>query len=64
VRDALQTEGLAVEYVELVDPEDLAPVTDATPDAVLALAARAGRTRLIDNIVLGAGLAADRVVEA
>lgn len=62
VREALRTAGLTVEYVELVDPERLAPLATATPEAVLALAARAGRTRLIDNIVLGDGLAADRVV--
>jgi pantoate--beta-alanine ligase len=55
-----RTAGLAVEYVELVDPHRLAPVTTATPDAVLAVAARAGRTRLIDNIVIGDGIAPDR----
>jgi pantoate--beta-alanine ligase len=62
VERRLRAAGLAVEYVELVDPDRLAPRTAAAPDSVLAVAARAGSTRLIDNIVLGAGLAADRVV--
>jgi len=48
-----------VEYVEAVDPERLEPVTTATGDTLLALAARLGRTRLIDNIILGRGLAED-----
>jgi len=60
----LSVAGLEVEYVELVDPDRLQPLVTATPDAVLALAARAGRTRLIDNIVLGDGLAADLVAHA
>lgn len=64
VRRVLEAAGLAVEYVELVDPERLAPLRQAAADAVLALAARAGPTRLIDNIVLGAGLAADSIVPA
>jgi pantoate--beta-alanine ligase len=48
-----------LEYVEAVDPERLEPVTTARADTLLALAARLGPTRLIDNIVLGRGLAED-----
>ena len=48
-----------VEYVEAVDPERLEPVSTASADTLLALAARLGPTRLIDNIVLGPGLAED-----
>jgi pantoate--beta-alanine ligase len=48
-----------LEYVEAVDPERLEPVTTARADTLLALAARLGPTRLIDNIVVGRGLAAD-----
>lgn len=59
VRRELADNGLAVEYVEAVDPDGLAPVSVLTPDTLLAVAARVGHTRLIDNIVLGAGLAAD-----
>lgn len=59
VRRALVRAGLQVEYVEAVDPDTLAPVGEVADATVLALAARAGNTRLIDNIPLGAGLAAD-----
>jgi pantoate--beta-alanine ligase len=45
--------ALAVDYLELVDP---GPFTAVPPDyagpAVLAVAARAGTTRLIDNVPL------------
>jgi pantoate--beta-alanine ligase len=41
-----------VEYVECVDPDSLAPVSTLTGPALLALAARLGATRLIDNVVL------------
>lgn len=44
-----------LEYVELRDADDLTPVTAATArPIVLAVAARVGSTRLIDNVVLGA----------
>jgi pantoate--beta-alanine ligase len=64
LRQALSAAGLAVEYVELVDADRLQPLATATTDSVLALAARAGATRLIDNIVLGDGLAADLIAQA
>jgi len=51
--------ALEVEYVEAVDPDRLAPVDAVDADTILALAARAGRTRLIDNVILGQGTAAD-----
>lgn len=43
-----------LEYLELVDPETLQPVDriEAGSSARLALAARVGKTRLIDNILL------------
>jgi pantothenate synthetase len=50
--------GLAVEYIAVVEPETLAPVTHVDSGTVVALAARAGATRLIDNIVLGEELRA------
>ena len=59
-RAALAAEpALEVEYLEAVDPDRLAPVDAVEADTILALAARAGRTRLIDNIILGQGTAAD-----
>jgi len=41
------------QYVELVNGESLAPVEQATPGTVLAIAAHVGNTRLIDNLVIG-----------
>jgi pantoate--beta-alanine ligase len=41
------------EYVELVDPDTLDALTEAGAGAVLAVAARVGETRLIDNVILG-----------
>ncbi len=56
VRGALDRAGLKVEYVELTDPDDLEPRADDAlleGPTLLAVAARVGRTRLIDNLVLG-----------
>lgn len=41
-----------VEYIEVVDPKTLLPVEDVSDGALLAIAARIGGTRLIDNIPL------------
>ena len=51
--------GLRLQYCELVDPATLAPSATAAAEAVLAVAAFAGATRLIDNVVLGRGCAGD-----
>ena len=60
VRDALVPESLIrVEYVELVHPTTLQPVPKATADAILAVAAWLGNTRLIDNVPLGKGTSGD-----
>lgn len=62
VRDAARTvlekgDGLAVDYLALIDPGDF---TEAAPGhtgpAVLAVAAKVGTTRLIDNIPLEFGV--------
>jgi pantoate--beta-alanine ligase len=45
--------GVEVEYVALVEPDGFAPVERAEAGHVLAVAARVGRTRLIDNVILG-----------
>jgi pantothenate synthetase len=45
-----------VEYIALAEPEAMAPVSDVGADTVVAIAARVGPTRLIDNIVLSEGL--------
>jgi pantoate--beta-alanine ligase len=57
VRRVLATEPtVEVEYVAIAEPATLAPVETVGADTVVALAARLGRTRLIDNIILGQGL--------
>jgi pantoate--beta-alanine ligase len=57
MRRTLEREpAVTVEYVAMADPATLAPVETAAADTVVALAARVGGTRLIDNIVLGTGL--------
>ncbi len=42
----------AVEYISIVDPETLAQLETITERALIALAARVGTTRLIDNIIV------------
>jgi len=41
-----------LEYAEVCDAEDLSPVERVDRKVVVALAARVGRARLIDNTVL------------
>ena len=43
-----------LEYLALVDPGTLEPVAHASRSTVVAIAARVGNTRLIDNVILGA----------
>jgi pantoate--beta-alanine ligase len=57
VRRVLATEpAVKPEYVAVVEPVTLAPVETVGADTVVALAVRLGRTRLIDNIILGRGV--------
>ena len=44
--------GVAVEYIEVVDAETLEPATSLDAPVLMAIAARVGNTRLIDNVVL------------
>lgn len=53
VRGTMRAADVEPEYVELVDPDALEPLEEAVPGAVLAIAARVGDTRLIDNLILG-----------
>jgi pantoate--beta-alanine ligase len=53
-REPIDKATSSVDYVELRDPETLAPVSAPIVDrALLAVACRVGTTRLIDNVVLG-----------
>jgi pantoate--beta-alanine ligase len=55
VRSRMEDEPLfRLEYAEVVDPETLEAAGEAAPGDVVAVAAWLGRTRLIDNRVLGA----------
>jgi pantoate--beta-alanine ligase len=51
-RDIIESAVTRLDYLELRDAADLRPVAQIERDAVLAVAAFVGRTRLIDNVVL------------
>ena len=51
-RTVLTAAGIAPEYLELRDAETLQPVTRLDGEALLAVAARVGDARLIDNHIL------------
>lgn len=57
LRDVLMQElrrepAVLIDYVALVDPATLLPITDVRGGALLAVAAWVGTTRLIDNLLL------------
>ena len=52
VRRELEAAGLAVDYVEVVDPETMRRREAASPGAAIAAAVRIGKTRLIDNVLV------------
>ncbi len=54
----LAAPGVTPEYLELVD-EQIRPVARVDARTVVVVAARVGTTRLIDNVVLGEGVAGD-----
>jgi pantoate--beta-alanine ligase len=52
-RGAIATEPeVIIDYLEIVDPDTLLPLTEAGAGALVAVAARVGSTRLIDNTLL------------
>lgn len=53
VRGTMRDAAVEPEYIELVDPDTLDPLEEARADTLLAVAARVGETRLIDNVILG-----------
>ena len=61
--EVLRAPGVAPEYLKLVG-EDLQPVARADARTVVMVAAAVGATRLIDNVVLGEGMANDVAVRA
>jgi pantoate--beta-alanine ligase len=55
LREAIEQEMLVkIEYVEVCDPESLAPLKEVGADALVAIAARVGAARLIDNTLIRA----------
>ena len=62
-RDELLGSGVSPEYLELVDPDTLEPVTDVRGETLAVIAARLGSTRLIDNIVIHPVAAAPALVD-
>ena len=52
--EAMQPFGVEPEYLELVSPETLAPVAVLDGNVLVAVAARLGGTRLIDNTLIHA----------
>ena len=52
IQQQLLVQHLQIDYVAAVDPINLKPVEMMTGPTVLAVAVRAGNTRLIDNIVV------------
>jgi pantoate--beta-alanine ligase len=52
VRRKLTEAGLAVDYVDVIDPDTMSPVGEAERGSALAAAVRVGSTRLIDNVRL------------
>ena len=56
--EAMRVPDVVPEYCALVD-EDVQPVSRVTARTVVVVAARVGKTRLLDNVVLGEGIGAD-----
>ncbi len=52
-RAVLRDAGVEAEYLELRSAKDLSPVERVNGSTLLAVAARVGRARLIDNTILG-----------
>ena len=52
-REQLAAHGVDPEYLELRSSKDLSPVQRVNGSTLLAVAARVGRARLIDNTILG-----------
>ncbi|MDH3215605.1 MAG: pantoate--beta-alanine ligase [Candidatus Krumholzibacteria bacterium] len=56
VHHRLESRGIRdIDYVELLNAQSLTPIQRAAGDVILAAAARVGKTRLIDNVVMRVG---------
>ena len=52
MQKVLLEQHLSIDYIAAVDAETLKPVEVVTGPTVLAIAARVGTTRLIDNLIV------------
>jgi len=53
IREIIEKEPLAhIDYVEMVELEELNPITEINQDVLIALAVFIGRVRLIDNVLI------------
>jgi pantoate--beta-alanine ligase len=50
----LEGAGIEVEYLEAVDPETFRPASSLEGEVLVAVAARVGSVRLIDNVLVPA----------
>jgi pantoate--beta-alanine ligase len=50
--EAMRPHGVEPEYLALVDPDDFSPLTRVDGRVLVAVAARVGPTRLIDNVLI------------
>jgi len=54
VRERLQMfPGVTADYIAIVNPETLRPISRVERGTIIAVAGRVGRTRLLDNLILG-----------
>ncbi len=54
MQDLIRVEELAqLEYVSVCEPDNMTELAAIQPDTLIALAVRIGKTRLIDNLLLG-----------
>jgi len=56
--------GIVTEYLNVVDPDTFLPSHAASAASLLVGAVRVGPRRLLDNVVLGAGIEGDRRLTA
>jgi pantoate--beta-alanine ligase len=54
IKKELQSPGIVIEYTEVVDAEDLHRLAEVKEHFLAAVAARVGKVRLIDNIIISA----------
>jgi pantoate--beta-alanine ligase len=55
-RELSKEPAITVEYIAIAEPEALVPAATVDAKTIVAIAARVGGTRLIDNISLGEGV--------